>query len=365
MKVGIITFHQALNYGALLQAYALRKVICLMGGEAEIIDYHCSIIEDAYVFPTLRNCKSVKEILKYVAQGKYEIEKRKRFDAFRKQKLEISDASYNTNNIDKAVYQYERFVTGSDQVWNCNAHNFDKNYFLNFVKDSTRKFSYAASLGLSKIPEQLTSEYYEQLKEFNICSVREMQGKIALEHIGIRNVRVDIDPSLLLSKEEWTREFNIIPKKEYFIFAYYFELTPSLKKFIEELASKTGCYVKYFGSPIRSPFRCKCRAVKTADPIDFVDAVFNAEYVVTNSFHGTAFSINFNKTFFVELLNKSADVNSRLVNILDVTDLSNREIHNFKNVSEALSAHVDWHTVNKKLNLMRQDSLEYVRSIVK
>lgn len=364
MKIGIITFHQALNYGALLQAYALQRILNSMGAYAEIIDYHCRIIEDAYVFPSLKRCRTLKDVMKYFLQGKIEIEKRKRFDVFRQQKLNLSDKCYAIDSIKDAELQYDRLVAGSDQVWNCNAHNFDKNYFLQFVKDPKKKFSYAASIGLSKIPEQFKKEYYALLKDFSGCSVREKRGLKALTEIGIQDVRVDIDPTLLLSKEEWMFDFSLHTGEGHYIFAYYFELTSSLKVFIEKLSQETGCYVKFLGKPIRAPFSCKCKAVQTADPVDFLDAIANADYVVTNSFHGTVFSIIFNKPFFTELLIKSAEVNSRLIDILEVTGLESRQIQNFSSISDALKMKINWTIVSKKLEIMKKNSLEYIRSII-
>ena len=201
--------------------------------------------------------------------------------------------------------------------------------------------------------------YYNLLKDFSICSVREQMGADLLSSMGILT-RTDLDPSFLLNKDEWIEAYDLKESREKFIFAYYFELTPTLKKFIEKLANETGCVIRYLGSTLRSPFNGKSRAIRTADPIDFVESIYNAEYVVTNSFHGTAFSINFNKKFFVELLQKDKKVNSRLIDILNNTHLSERQIACFDNVNQAIQKDINWEYANKFLMQKREESISYI-----
>jgi len=363
MKIGILTFHRALNYGALLQAYALQENLIKNGADTHIIDYRCLVIENAYTFPTLLQCRSLKSFAKYFLQGKYELKRRNKFDSFREKQLHMSEESYNSSNISVSADIYDRFVSGSDQVWNCFAHNFDKNYFLNFCKDE-QKYSYAASIGISELPKEFFDDYKALLSKFQVCSVRENQGLSILNSLDIENKRMDLDPTFLLSKDEWLSRLNVRQSNEKYIFAYYFELTPTLKRFIEELTKKTGLEVRFVGCPLKKPFTCKCKALKTADPIDFVSAMANAAYVVTNSFHGTAFSINFNKMFFVELLKTDNKVNSRLTNILEATSLEHRTIDSFDSIDTAICDSIEWNDVNERIGKMKSDSEVYIRRIV-
>lgn len=166
---------------------------------------------------------------------------------------------------------------------------------------------------------------------------------------------------MLLTKEEWREQFDISSNtKEKYIFAYYFELTDTLRSYMERLAKATGCSVVLVGNPFKAPFHCKCKALKTADPIDFVRALANAEYVVTNSFHGTALSIIFNKKFSVELLKTNAKVNSRIENILQLFSLENRLLG-----SSEINDAVDWELVNSKMTELREASLAYLKEILK
>mgnify|MGYP004473138233 FL=1 len=366
-KIAILTFHRALNYGALLQAFALQQSLNESGTEieAEILDYRNDVLEKMYYYPSLRERHDIKSIAKYFLQGRNELRRRERFERFRLSNLPISSKVYTTSNVRDANQEYDAFIVGSDQVWNYKAHSFDENYFLGFVEDNTKKKSYAASFGISALPDDQIPRYRALLQSFGLCSVREEQGIEILRQLGINLARIDIDPSFLLDKQDWIRHFSIRKSKEKYIFAYYFELTPTMKKFVEELSKKTGYYVKYLGNALHSPFDCPCKADKTAGPIEFIDAIYNASYIVTNSFHGTAFAINFNIPFFVELLKSDAKVNSRIENILSATDLVQRQIVNYCNIEDAMSHDIDWDAVNKRVFDMRTYSMDYIKELVK
>ena len=361
MKVGIITFHRALNYGALLQAFALRYSLSKLGAEAQILDYRNPIMEDMYSYPSFLQRKNLKDKVKFLLQGKSELKRRAKFENYRSKYLNLSNELHTEEDMKLVSDKYDKFITGSDQVWNYGAHNFDKNYFLEFVNESTKKYSYAASVGISSLPKDYIAEYKSALSDFAMCSVREKQGLEILRTLGIENRRIDLDPTMLLTKEEWLSQFNIsVNPKQKYIFAYYFELTDTLRSYIEQLAKKMDCTVVFVGNPLKVPFRCKCKALKTADPIDFVNAIANAEYVVTNSFHGTAFSIIFNKKFYVELLKTDAKVNSRIENILHVFSLGKRIIDTHYKEDD-----VDWNLVNSQMSEMRKESLDYLKEILK
>ena len=361
MKVGIITFHRALNYGALLQAFALRHSLSKLGAEAQILDYRNSVMEDMYSYPSFSQRKSIKYKVKFLIQGKSELKRRAKFENYRNKYLNLSNELHTEEEMKFVSDKYDKLITGSDQVWNYGAHNFDKNYFLKFANERAKKYSYAASFGISSLPKDYITEYKSALGDFAVCSVREKQGLEILSTLGIENRRIDLDPTMLLTKEDWPSQFNIsVNPKQKYIFAYYFELTDSLRSYIEQLAKKTDCTVVFVGNPLKTPFRCRCKALKTADPIDFVNAIANAEYVVTNSFHGTAFSIIFNKKFYVEFLKTDAKVNSRIENILHTFSLENRIIGAHPQNDE-----VNWNLVNSQMSEMRRESLDYLKEILK
>lgn len=365
MRIALLTFHRALNYGALLQAYALKTVLEKLGNSVSVIDYRNQVIEDAYYYQSFFERKGFKSKIKYIIQGSTEISKRNKFERFRNDKLSLSDKEFTKVNIHSINQLYDLFVVGSDQVWNYNAHGFDTTYFLDFVEDNSKKRSYAASIGLSTLSDSYMIEYKRLLNNYQIVSIREKQGKDLLNSCGISNVRVDVDPTLLLTSSEWKQVASDYSISENYIFAYYFELTPSLKLFVEKLAKATGCIVVYVGNAFKSPFDCSCLGLKDASPEEFVSAISNASYVVTNSFHGTALSIVFNRPFFVELLQSDSAVNSRLSNILQETFLEHRQLTCFKDINEACESSINWDEVNDIISSKRHDSVAYLMEYMK
>jgi hypothetical protein len=136
-----------------------------------------------------------------------------------------------------------------------------------------------------------------------------------------------------------------------------------MKSFAEKLAAETGLEVIYFGNAVRNPLKAKCTGINV-DPFEFIRYFINAEYVVTNSFHGTAFSINLNKTFFIELLATASDVNSRLKSIIRLTGLESRFIQKDKPFSDYVMDRIHWERVNPILDKGRKGSLDFLKKII-
>ncbi|MEK0313686.1 polysaccharide pyruvyl transferase family protein [Cohnella sp. 56] len=361
MKIGIVTFHRALNYGALLQVYALQQILKELNIESEIIDYRNSVIEDIYRLKGFGERKTIKEKLKYVLNKKYEVNRRTNFERFRKEKLLLTKKVFrNDGDLKEISDSFDFYITGSDQVWNYNAHGFDGNYFLNFVLNSNKRMSYAASFGISSIPEEHKDKYKSLLQGVTQRSVREVQGVQILKQDFNLSARIDLDPTFLLSKEMWKDRVHLGEKTNKYILLYCFELTKTMKEFIEKLSHATGLEVRSFGETFRNPLGVKNVRIGMSGPVEFVQSFLNAEYIVTNSFHGAAFSINFNKPFFVELLVEGSDVNSRIENIIETVGLKSRYIQNYK-AGMPFTEEIDWNVVNEIISNKRKESISYLR----
>lgn len=355
-KVGIFTFHRALNYGAVLQAYALQQTLLKLPVEAEIIDYWCPWIEKQYrsLLGTGTKKDRVKHLLK-VAQSR--IIGRK-FSGFSERRLVLSKRYFRSRkDLTKIESMYDFFVVGSDQVWNSFLTDSDETYLLNFVSDNQKKVSYAASFGLSKLPEPWKSRCQVLLKSFSALSVRERQGADIIHDLTGREARVHIDPVMLLSAEEWKRIAAPIPDENY-ILVYLMGRSRTIIQFIKDLAKQTGCGVILFGSGLRRPVRAKY--IRTGCPEEFLGYLAKARYVVTNSFHGTAFSILFHKDFFVEMLPEPSKANSRLEQILTLFGLSGRLIRS--GICNDLQRKPDYDAVNKILKKEREKSIHYLKN---
>jgi hypothetical protein len=358
--VGVITFHRAINYGALLQAYALQEVLIKLRCRCNIIDYRNVRLESLHKENTLTDCHNWKEICRLIFYSKYHNKKVKKFREFSLSHLNLSDGYYGIDELRKITSEYDKFICGSDQIWNYKITNFDKAYFLDFVENKLQKYSYAASFGLDNIPSEYREEYKILLLNFNKITVRERQGAEIYKSLIGDDAEVVLDPTMLLSKLEWEKITTDYIKKDNYILLYLFGMSPTLKKFVKKLSKQTGCEIVSISYSLLNGL--KATYERCVGPTEFLGLFKNARYIITNSFHGTAFSINFNKDFFIEMLPESKGGNSRLENILDLFGLRGRQIINGENTH--VQEHIDYNQINQKLLVERQNSLNFLQKII-
>lgn len=366
MKIGVLTFHRPLNYGALLQAYALLTVLNKLGADAEIIDYRNLFLEKLYAYPGYLEQRGLRNKLRYILFSRREKEKRKKFETFRTDYLRLKCApKYRHDGLISCNSTYDCFIVGSDQVWSPNAHRLDGSFFLDFVDDSSRKFSYAASFGVSDIPECFYGLYRQWLEGFAMISVREAQGSRIVSSICPDAVpRMDVDPVLLLTKLEWMELMDLHQAKEKYVFVYSFGVTDNQKRMIRECYSN-GLKVVVEGRGHSRNIGVPCTYIDTLDPREFLQTLYSASYVVTNSFHGTALSILFEKPFSMEYLPDTKNgVNSRLENIISITGLESCVLSNETNAAAQMRMSIDWKRVHGQLDFFRQDSICYLKKVI-
>ncbi|RAP74005.1 polysaccharide pyruvyl transferase family protein [Paenibacillus montanisoli] len=360
-KIGILTFHRSINYGAVLQAYALKSVITKLGAHCNIIDYKNQYIDEinrVKLFDFNSSKSFINGILTYAAKK----EKYEKFVEFREKYLVDEERDLDISTLNQRQNYYDAYITGSDQVWNYGLSNFDKTYFLDFVSDSKKKYSYAASFGFLEIPKDYINKYRELLGNFNKISVREEQGKKIVNSLLQKKVPVVQDPTLLLNVNEWIEAFRISknnnPKK--YILLYLMIPEPNIVKFTEELAKETGYEIIYITDRIAR--NIKATFARTVSPVEWLELFLNATYIVTNSFHGVAFSINFNKNFFMGLLPSPANVNSRLENIINIFGLKERQIGIGNKID--IGNVIDYDPINRILSDAREQSMAYLKTII-
>lgn len=361
-KVGIITLHRALNYGALLQAFALRAAVNELGTCADIIDYRNDFLEEMYEYPGYFSQRGVKNRIRYILYSRIEKEKRKRFEAFRQQYLGTSaEGGYKKDDLYKLNSGYDAFFTGSDQVWSPHAHKLDGSFFLDFVDDSKKKYSYAASFGVASIKKDYYGLYKSWLKDFSICSVREKQGDVLIHQILDIPVRIDADPVLLLTKDKWEKSLKFEKQSEKYAFIYSFGMTENQKK-MAVACHKAGMKIYIVGESISNPLGVPCKFVGNLGPKEFAGMLFGAAFVITNSFHGTALSIVYNVPFTTEyLVGNASKANSRLENIISETNLQERILTESTDCSDMLNKKICWEDVNIIVDRLRTHSIEYLR----
>lgn len=326
MKIGILTFHDADNYGAMLQAYALQQTLKKLRMDNELIDIEREPKSDA----KLPEKGPMAVFMKRVTEAG---RKRKTlFDAFREEYLEISP-KYRKDEVMRLNDEYSFFVAGSDQVWNFKIPDVDPRYFLPFASND-KKYSYAASFGGSEVPEKVSTWCGEQLKTFQKISVREDGGSRIVKTLTGREAQVHADPTLLLKKEDWE---SISEEREgsyilLFLLVYDEEAVNRAKEIAKqrnlELKTITAAFIPQLGMSSWSDVGVP----------EWITWVRNSKYVVTNSFHGTVFSIIFEKEFeVIPLKGELSARNGRIEELLQKTGLAEkRDFERAKSVIEAM-----------------------------
>lgn len=384
-KVGVVSCYFKNNYGSMLQAYATQKILDNNNIPNETINI--SELSDfskgkkKYYLSQVTNLKFIKAKFGMIKlKGYSKINKNlkknfairnKKFEEFKRNfNLTKSFNSYNELN-EYSSKRYSDVIVGSDQLW-LPVNVVSDYYTLNWVPNNINKVSYATSFGISTIPEKYKEIYSKFLKRINSISVRENNAVKLVKDVSGENAKLVCDPTLLLTKEEWMdiqTEEPILNEK--YIFCYFLGHNIEHRKFVERLKEKTGykivsinhCdeYVKYsdeFADII--PY--------DVGPSEFVNYIRNAEYVCTDSFHGTVFSIINNTKFFTfERFNKKSKMstNSRVHSLLEIVDLKNRLISGTENVEELIKEKIDFKKVNKKLEEFRNESKEWLLKSIK
>lgn len=354
-KIGIVTFHNVLNYGAVLQATGLQMVLRNLGVNSEIVDYRCNQFEEDYALIQPR--KGLKSFLRSIALLPQVLKQRKAFEEYIKNHLILSEKTYSHKTIGDTNELYSKFITGSDQIWDNKCAGFDDTYFLSFVDNESKKYSYSASFNDFRIPKELVCQYKDRLSSFRQISCRERKGAEIVSDLLQRKVIRTVDPCLLLTKDEW-RKLAKKPREKGYLLLYPVGYNKEMIDIAKSIAKKKGIKIVYFDT--QRPWRDKDIVfVNGKGPDDYIGYFMNAECIVTNAFHGTIFSLIFEKEFY----SFANDNSIRISEILGLCGLLNRRINTTYDL-EILESPVDWKNVNKIIDLERNKSLEYLRKII-
>ncbi len=382
MKIGLCLAYKGVNYGMLLQAFATQRIIEKMGYETEIIDYKRVGYKHIRMTPWLpvyfatevikqKRKKKEAPVLDGIHQTN--VDERKRVsNIFIENNLLNRVKCTGIINLEK--YTRETFngvLVGSDQIWPPDAA-FGNFTTLRFAPDSMNKISYATSLGVEKYPFYCKSSAAQYWKRINHISVREEQGKKIINDICDVPVQVVLDPTYLFTKDEWK---ELIPEErlinEKYILCYFLGATLEHKKLARAYADKQGIKLVTIlstesVSPIDTSFADE--VITGYGPDKFINLIRGAECVMTDSFHGLAFSVINNKQFYVFYRTKVGSKNSRnsrIDNILNTWSLQERLVLNEADVSAFDLNQIDYDRVNQKMAKEREKSLNYLREALK
>lgn len=373
MRIGTITFHRALNYGFVLQTYALNKYLRLLGNQVETIDFATTRQACMYrkfspikfngggVLGLARNVYS----LIYSRQFDY---KTNSFEKFIKEYIPLSDFKASSSEDLKTKIKslnYDLYICGSDQIWNTNCGDFARAYLLDFVDDKSCCCSYAPSIGVTKLNTESEKLMIEYLTNFKRISVREKNSSVYLSKIIGRDVETVLDPVFLLEKAEWEKILNPVNIKDEYVLGYYIGDVAGMRKYSKLLAKHYHGKVVVINQNLRDLYIGN-RCVKySAGPREFLWLIKNAAVVCTNSFHAVAFSLIFNKNFyaFVDSNAKGEErPQQRIYNIIELVGLESHIVDRVTCVDININQQIDWDIVNKKLQIATENSKAYIQA---
>lgn len=350
MKVAILTYSKAYNRGAILQAYALQKAINKLGATCHQIDYNPDGVKKQYSFIVPKTFVDIKRDVAFLLG----IKGRKKLDSFRK-KISFTEMCAK-EKLGKLNKEYDTFIVGSDQVWNKICTESDYSFFLNFVTDSKKKNSYAASFGSVSLSQKEKNIYSQYLSKFNNISVRETSGIAMVRELIQRDVEVVLDPVFLLEKKEWEDNSYCLNGHYIFLFQYVSNIDTIIKA--SEIAKSKGWELYISSSHLSA--RKYGKVIRNFGIEDFLSYIRNAELVITDSFHCTAFSIIFNKMFYC-VFREGDPANTRLESILNLFQIENRV---FNETNILLDKEIDYQKVNYSIQREKQKSYAYLKKIL-
>ena len=368
-KVGLLTMHRVYNVGSALQAYALQHVVESLGYECELIDYRYPTTEHlAYqqriiqeqqlslfelVLSVLRRIKSI-----------FNKDSVNPFEVFYKKHFHCTEHSYSTRlQLLTECPEYDIYMSGSDQVWNPQYIGFDTSFLLDFAPEGARRISYASSFTINKLPNGFNNVYKKELMKFAHISVRERSGiKIVKELTGKDSVNV-CDPTLLLSADQWSvlADQSMFKTDQHFILVYFMAYAynpyPEVFDYIDRVYKQLNLPIVFFNKPCEHKGRYKEISVHIKGPNEFLYLFSHADYVITDSFHGTAFSLIFQKPFITCIQSKESQ-DSRVTDLLDeIGAIDYAVVYNKKD--ELPSQTIDLNVV-KKIEKYRKHSLDWL-----
>ena len=363
MKIGIITMPLCANYGGTLQNWALQQVLKQMGHEPITLRFpvlYQGMSSTHYwlkVFPM--------QLTRFIAhkfiRGKYEMpltigawkKSVSGMERFVDEHIEVTEYLPNLSMEDVKRYGLDALVVGSDQIWRPVMYDAVKYYFLGFTGDSDiLRVAYAPSLALDYWPydEETTKKLKELIKSFSAVSVREKSSvQLVKDNLGI-DAQWVLDPTMLLSKSDYLELCKEIPQsQDSFVFAYILDMTEDKRAMAEQTAKILGCSVRYLSAG----------KVNNEDTIEKWLAYFrDAGYVITDSYHGTVFSLLFQKQFYCFYNHYRG--NARMDSLKEISGLDKRFIQNPVLVSDCA---IDYNTVNRRLDSMRNKSYLFLQDI--
>ena len=368
MKIRTITCHHVYNYGAALQAYALQAYLQQQGHDVQIIDYvrpgaNANFKKGITEIPksSRLHCLGVRSGLftKLYCSWKnrnsnMSMKRCEAFDRFRADFFQLTRRYTSIDELRQDAPDADIYIAGSDQIWNPQlANGKDLSFYLDFGSPETKRISYAASFSITvdAIGDEHATFVYSLLKNFDSISVRERTGLSILNKLSIKGVEV-LDPVFLLSINDWKNIIAPTPllREKYILVYHLFDSSKGLKEYVIAQRKKTGCKVVCINDKKKRPYADI--QFNDAGPLDFLNLILNAELVVADSFHATAFSIIFQKDFHVFYNRQNI---SRIADLLHNLEMDDR-------LNNSISTPIQWKVKGNLLAHYIQQSKSFIQS---
>lgn len=378
--VGLLTLHRVMNCGSQLQTYATVKAV-------ESLGYACTVID--YLYPSPYHVmhslgdenkyggrlRSVKKILGWfgllrLARCFTTWMKCRRAGVRFRQFADVRiTRPYSHARLRRNLPQFDIYLTGSDQTWNPRYLAKDFTYLLDFCGETANRVAYAASFGCNALPDWCKADYAKCLSRYSAISVRESSG-VGIVRDLVGKVAADVlDPTFLLCREDWLpKASQRVPSDRRFIFcyilSYVFNPFSYVIDLVRKLASDLNAEVVFYTGEVTdglraSGFEIIDAHVRPLPPDEFLEYFEKAEFVVTTSFHGTAFSANFKKNFYA-ILNPNATKDDRVRSFLSKVELESRGIEMGGDLSRLPSIETDYTVAGEKMKTLRTRSMDYL-----
>lgn len=358
MRIGLVTIHKSCDsFGAALQAYATYRILTEMGHDVEIIDA---------AYPKFLTYIPSKRFPTYYQRNYY---KSRPFDFFARIKniksyyrfckfsklCKYSRHYFSYDSLYRNPPKYDLYVTGSDQVWNPTLDLNIEPFLLTFAPENARRISYASSIGLDHMPEQFKEVFIEGIKRFQYISVREEKAKDIIQQLtGRDDIEVVLDPTMLMSGSQWREIAKMPPIKDY-VLCFCLKIDTTKFDIALDIANQKQKRLVVIGQKLKGYENVLF--VDDAGPLEWLGWMGNAEFILTDSFHGTAFAINFMKQFTSYISDKSKS--SRITNLLNLMGLEHCLYNNHIDLSVDTNV-----TVIHKLNFVREQSFNFLKKAI-
>lgn len=362
-KISILTLHDVPNYGSVLQTFATQEIFKRMGLSTNIINYRrlssVSLWKRICMIP--RTDSLVKKVIKVIFNFFYLRRQDKVFGKFRQDNILCEGPALNSeDDFSNLQIDADIYCTGSDQTWNSGWYGrILKSYFLAFCPDNVKKISYAASFGKTFLEDSEKEETRKYLLRYAAISVREESGVKIIEELGISGSVHVLDPTLQLDATFWHKYIRM-PSEKHYVLVYQLNKHPWFNEFAESFARQKGLKLIRFVANGHQLFESG-KLLFLPEPFDFPSYIAFADYVITDSFHATAFSLNLNTTPICIYPDRFS---GRIDDILKLTHLERLHVTDSKDWRVMSSSPVNWEDVNAIFEKYRRVGYDFLHRAV-